>query len=271
MTLYNWDNCPATVYTQVSAIESLCKNYLKDSFIGMYVHGSLSLGQFNNEISDIDIIVVVSSKIEVNTRFSIIKELLDISNQPIAIEISFMTADVLTNWTYPPLFELHYSEGWRSQCTKAVSEEDTSMWENTYEDPELACHLTLVKKKGIHIYGEKIEDIIPDVPESHFISAIIGDAQLSLSQLSENPTYTILTPWRIIAFLETKQLFSKVQAGRWAIETYLDQPLSALVQQAIDQYETDNKPSFNFSESLLNQYIEKINEVLGQYDSKIVN
>lgn len=265
MKLYNWNNCPPTVSRQVSAVEVLCRHYLKDSFIGMYIHGSLSLGQFNEKISDIDIIVVVSSPIPINERYSIIKELLLISNQPHAIEISYITKEVLDNWVYPPLFELHYSEGWRERCSQAISKDDTSMWENTYNDPELACHLTLVKRNGIHIHGESIDNLIPNIPEHHFISSIISDSHLSLPQIYENPVYAILTPWRIIAYLDTKQILSKVQAGKWAMEAYLDEHLSQLVKQAIDYYETDNATEFNLSDELLNTYIGKVHQVLKAY------
>src|SRR5579871_2778969 len=86
--------------------------------VGVYLHGSLAMGCFNPNRSDVDLLVVTSAGMGAQTKRCIANLLLRSSGQPRPIEISFLYRDQLVPWTYPTPFDFHYSEDWR-HCYEA--------------------------------------------------------------------------------------------------------------------------------------------------------
>lgn len=253
--LYSWSTCPNDVKEQINRLSQLCQKHLANRLVGIYIHGSLSLGSFNVNKSDLDIVVVVRNPIPLDLRFELVKGLLTLSNQPVPLEISFMTTNALEHWTYPPPFELHYSEYWRSRYEHEVLKQNIAFWGETTTDADLACHLRLVKHYGIKVWGEEIETIIPSIPEQDFITAIVGDAVPTLESLKSNLLYGVLSACRVLAYFETKEIKSKPEAGRWMITQHLQPELVNLVEQACKVYEGTREQIDNVSEPLLLHFI----------------
>ena len=53
------------------------KEILKDNYVGVYFHGSLRLGSFNPNKSDLDFIIVVKEKIDYKTKEQIWDRMLE--------------------------------------------------------------------------------------------------------------------------------------------------------------------------------------------------
>ena len=49
-------------------ISKWLNDILKDNYVGVYFHGSLRLGSFNPDKSDLDFIIVVKEKIDAKTK-----------------------------------------------------------------------------------------------------------------------------------------------------------------------------------------------------------
>jgi streptomycin 3"-adenylyltransferase len=203
---------------------------------GIYIHGSLALHSFNPASSDIDVIVLVNDKIDLDTRYELIKELLRISLNPSPIEISFITRAAIEPWQHPTPFELHSSEYWRARYEERVAAGDKTFWAETPTDSDLACHLTLVRRYGIRIYGLPIDEAIPIVPEADFRSSILSDIGYSVNALHSNPVYGILTLCRVLSYLETREILSKREAGLWALRRIPD-TLRYIVNNAVEAYD----------------------------------
>ena len=53
MAQKHWKNCPANVQSQITAITAEIKKFLLKNLAGIYLHGSLAMGCFNPNKSDL--------------------------------------------------------------------------------------------------------------------------------------------------------------------------------------------------------------------------
>src|SRR5690242_19376551 len=120
MSQYSWATCPAGVRSQIERLLAITQDALQDNLTGVYLHGSLAMGCFNPERSDLDLLVITSEPMSVETKRALVEALLRLSGNPTPIEISFLSAADLMPWRYPTPFDLHYSEDWRSRCEQAL-------------------------------------------------------------------------------------------------------------------------------------------------------
>ncbi|MGX7109544.1 nucleotidyltransferase domain-containing protein [Facklamia miroungae] len=128
------------------------RNILNDNLVSVYLHGSAVMGCFNNQKSDIDLIVVVNQPL-VN---SVKKEYMDmvIKYNDLAPEKGIETSIILRKFCdpfiYPTPYDLHFSkihlERYKANPYKYVLNMNG-------EDIDLVAHITILKKRGICLYG----------------------------------------------------------------------------------------------------------------------
>ncbi|OEF98815.1 hypothetical protein BHF71_10840 [Vulcanibacillus modesticaldus] len=239
MAFYNWDNSPSSTKQQINRFIKLVTEQLTGNLIGIYLHGSLTMKCFNPEKSDIDLIVVTTEQMDISTKKKIIEELLVLSNNPHPIEVSFIINDDLKEWKYPTPFDLHYSEDWRNKYKKELIFEKWKEWNNKKEtDVDLAAHITIILQRGITLYGEAINTVFPDVPKEDYKDSILLDFKYALEGILQKPIYGILNSCRIYAYLTDYHIFSKQEAGMWAIEQ-LPGKYKELIKDTLEIYESD--------------------------------
>lgn len=233
---YDWENCPPYIKKVVEKLIRESKKIINENFVGFYVHGSLALGGFNPDRSDIDVLVVTNVSMMLHTKKMLAHLFLNDSNSPIPIEISFLSRDQLSVWKHPCPFDFHYSECWRERY-KSDLLNGTSKWLNAsiHTDPDLAAHITIINDKGICVEGAPIEEVFPMVPRSDYISSIMGDFKGCIQNIEDEPIYGILNGLRVYWYLEEGVISSKSEAGHWGLDV-LPQDLRRLVKQAIDVY-----------------------------------
>ena len=56
------------IYELMKQVNEWVKEILQDNYVGVYFHGSLRLGSFNPNKSDLDFIIVVKEKINSETK-----------------------------------------------------------------------------------------------------------------------------------------------------------------------------------------------------------
>jgi predicted nucleotidyltransferase len=54
---FGWSKAPADVRKQIERITQGLEDALPHALVGVYLHGSLALGCFNRELSDVDLVV----------------------------------------------------------------------------------------------------------------------------------------------------------------------------------------------------------------------
>jgi Domain of unknown function (DUF4111) len=223
---------PADVASLLSGIVVALRVGLGSNLVGIYLHGSLALGCFNPQVSDIDFLAVVHEPLGLNTKRNIVASLLKLSEAAPrkGLEMSIVMASQARHVTYPPPFELHFSPTWfrRYQGGRASLDAVTG-------DPDLAAHFVTTRARGIVLWGKPIAQVFGDVPDEYYIASILEDARDVLADMTSHPVYNVLNLCRVLAFLKQHKITSKLEAGEWALE-HLNDQYGSIIEQAVEEY-----------------------------------
>jgi streptomycin 3"-adenylyltransferase len=232
-----------TVKRQLGRFVTELKNILKDDLTGIYLHGSLAMGAFNPDSSDIDLLVVMKAGDGKELNDKLVKLLLKHSDAPAPIEISFLTESHLRNWEHPCAYEFHFSEDWRDRYA--------SGWrgpQDDRKDDDLAGHIAVLRNRGKILYGKSIEEVFPEVPVCDYLRSVLADLEWSIDEmLDENPAYAILNHCRTYAFVCERKILSKAEGGAWLLEgaPEIYQPI---LKEALDAYRDSSKVDLSAAE-----------------------
>lgn len=211
-----WANAPKEVRTQVETLAAGIKHVLDDALVGIYVHGSLALGCFNPQRSDVDVLVVTRRTIDERTQWQLAPVLLSSSTPrarprtaPYPLEISFLTEAQLRPWRYPTPYDVHFSESWRAWV-------EAGEWKRGGEDHDLAAHIRVVRDAGIALLGPDPREVFPEVPDDDFEDSLLRDFDWSREQ--NRSLYSVLSGSRIWAALTEGGLHSKASGAEWALQ-----------------------------------------------------
>lgn len=206
--------------------------------IGVYLHGSLAMGCFNPATSDIDLLVVTRHKIPITTKKSLVELLLFVSGSPQPVEISFLDQGDLVPWRHPTPFDLHYSEDWRKSFSEDLA---TNRWKHLDEqpqtDPDLAAHITVMRQRGIALWGEAIQTVFPPVPREDYLASIISDLKWARERLGQDAglAYGVLNSCRVYAYHRAGRIYSKDEAAVWAL-SHLPPEYHHIIRSALETY-----------------------------------
>ena len=226
------DSIPDNIQSLLAHIVEKFRLLLGENLVGVYLHGSLAMGCFNPRTSDVDFIVVVGEKLDIETKKAIIAFILELANAAPAkgLEFSVVLLGETQHFTYPTPFELHYSKAWH-----AVYQSEQADYEIPRRDPDLAAHVVMVRRRGLRLYGRPIDEVFGEVAEADYWASIAGDARDILSRVAENPVYSILNLCRVLAFKRERLITSKAEGGIWGLNN-LAPEYHPLIRQALHEY-----------------------------------
>lgn len=115
-------------------------------------------------------------------------------------------------------------------------------------DKDLAAHFTIIKKYGVVLYGEEINDVFADVPRKDYIDSIWYDVEGAGEDILEDPVYMILNLCRAAAFLKNDLILSKKQGGEWALQN-LSARYRTLISKALQSYMLGTEMDLNRMEA----------------------
>lgn len=233
------------------------RELLKDNLAGIYLHGSLAMNCFNLVSSDIDILVVSRDKVPVTVREAMAGIMLKVAPKapPKGIEMSVVTLHELKNFRHPMPFEFHFSNSWLEQYRK----KEVDLSEEGRVDSDLAAHLTIVKARGVTLYGEPLGAVIQAIPSEYYKASIQEDAKDILADMASNPVYNVLNLCRVQAFLEAGLITSKREGGEWALNRACGLQIR-IIKQALAEYAGESKSSWKVD--ALKQFGEEMAAVL---------
>lgn len=241
----HWEDCPQDVKRQAHLASQYLQDYLKDALTGVYVHGSLCLGAFYPERSDLDMLVIINRPLTVDERYRLMVAFLGFHQTPAPIEISVMLQEDLKDWKHPAPYQFHFSGYWRKRYADMVYWEDASFWdyEGDRTDMDLACHVSLTRQFGITLFGPPADEIFPAVPEADFWDSIRSGAEGLMREAAGEDSFCVeeaealgvVTLLRIWSYQEHGVFFSKAEAAEWAI-TKLTAKLCHIPRGAIEVY-----------------------------------
>ena len=269
MAQYHWDSCPTPVRTQIQAFCQQVHALLQDDLVGIYLHGSLAMRYFNPERSDIDLLVVTTMQMSVEMKHQIITRLLSLSNMPCPIETSFLILSELSPFEHPLLYDLHYSETWREQYTKELTDGTWQHWnDERRRDPDLTAHFMIARHRGITLYGKPIPEVLPLVPSEDYIGSILDDYRDAREGRTTNPVYFVLNACRVVAYLSEGHVYSKDEGGVYGLETF-PIPYHALLKQSLELYRGQRQDA-PFDEKMLGSFAGFIDRRVSSHQGKIV-
>ena len=85
-------------------------NIFENNLVGIYLHGSMAMGCFNEMKSDIDILVVLENEITDLQKKIFMDVIVALNDDAPAkgIEMSLVKSEYCKNFVYPTPFDLHF-------------------------------------------------------------------------------------------------------------------------------------------------------------------
>lgn len=223
------------------------KKIFGEELVGVYLHGSLAMGCFNSDRSDIDVLIVIKKNITDKQKMTFMEDIVELNKLAPSkgIELSIVRKEYCQVFLYPTPFELHFSN-MHLQWFKDNPIDYINKMQGT--DKDLAAHFTIIKKYGIILYGEEIEDVFADVPRENYIDSIWYDIEGAKEEIIENPVYIILNLCRVVAYLKDNLITSKKNGGQWALHN-LASEYQNIISSALQGYEYGKDVHINEEEA----------------------
>jgi len=215
-------------------ILSEIKVVLGNKLIAFYLEGSLVLGDFDENVSDIDLVAVLSSEVD-SSEFKKLKKMhTDFVKKHREwndrIEVCYITSPALSKVKSESHSVVNISPG--EPIHKVKTKKEWIM--NWY----------LTREKSITLFGQSAKDIIEPISKDEFINSV-KDHVRSWSNWVENmrerngqAAYTVLTLCRALYAYKNGDQVSKKQAANWAKEKYPQ--WSNIIDQAVKWREEKN-------------------------------
>jgi len=236
----SWQDCGGDIRSYVGGLVKLLADKLGSNLTGVYLHGSLAAGSWFPPKSDIDIIVVVYGGLtceqaaDVNLAIAKYAETRPVTG---SIELSVITLETARNVPEKMPFELHYSETWHEKILRGEV-----VYGGGLTDGDLPAHLTWVKKRGICLCGEPIDEVFGDVSWQSFTDSVREDFDWLAEgeNICEAPYYGVLNLCRVLQSVmeNDRKLLTKYEGARWAIEN-LPPEHRPVIQKALDIYSSN--------------------------------
>ena len=209
----------------------------KNPLTGIYLHGSMAMGCFNPQKSDIDLIVVVEGEISDGQKMRFMERVVRMNERaPVkGLELSVVQRRYCRPFVYPTPYGLHFSPAHLQWFRERPEEYVRNM---KGEDRDLAAHFTVINRYGIALYGEAVRDVFGEVPKRDYADSIWCDVRSAKEDIEGNAVYVILNLCRAAAFLREGLCLSKEGGGRWGV-TNIAVKYRGLISWALASYKSD--------------------------------
>jgi len=233
-----WGSCPDPARSQVDELTAWLRSALGPSLVGVYLHGSLAMGCFNQKASDNDLIVGAADGLGPAARRGLADHLLAQSGAPHPLEISVLSLAALRPWRHPAPYDFHYSESRRERFLESRVHGEVPPGG---VDPDLAAHVTVLLRRGVRVWGRPIAEVFPPVPRRDYLDSVRADLEWSRERWEGDPAYAVLNLARTCAFLADGSVLSKDEGGRWALAAMPDR-FAPLLSAALGRYAGNGNP-----------------------------
>lgn len=223
-----------TPYPDVNAVLlellSGVQTILESHFVGMYLFGSLTSGDFDQD-SDIDVVVVTDDEIsgDLFSALQAIHARINAGDSPwtIQLEVSYIPQHALRRYDPANALHPHIDRG-RGESL-GMMQHDSSWVVQRYT----------LRERGITLAGPAPQTLIDPVSPNDLRQAMLAILKGWALQILQDPaqikhrggqSYTVLSIYRILYTLQYGTVVSKPVAARWAQET-LDNQWTPLIER----------------------------------------
>ena len=179
------------IYELMKQFNEWVKEILQDNYVGVYFHGSLRLGSFNPNKSDLDFIIVIKEQMDSKTKELIWDKMLE--NEKLfpkkGFEFSVVLEENCTNIKHPIAYELHGSRDW----IERYKEDKTIAINDDYKvDPDLASHFNVINVPNDKMdFGKPSKEVFSKVPKEYIIDSNYSDTLDCVEEIVNNPEILI--------------------------------------------------------------------------------
>ena len=220
------------------------RTILDNKLTGIYLHGSMAMGCFNSDKSDIDLIAVIEKDISFSQKLLLMNEITAANEHapPKGIEISVVKREYCNPFVYPTPFELHFSPVHLERYRRSPDDYVRNM---NGTDKDLAAHFTVINNYGKAICGEEIRNVFGKVPEEFYIDSVYYDLKNAPSDILTDPVYVILNLCRTLAYVKENKCCSKAEGGRYVSENANLPSDREIIDKALECYSSDKIMTIN--------------------------
>lgn len=212
---------------------ALCREVFGDQLTGVYLHGSMAMGCFRAQKSDIDLIVVAESALTDAQKRLFLQGVLALNREAPekGLELSVVERRFCNPFVYPTPYEFHFSNA----HLELAQNQEAYLRTLQGTDKDLAAHFTILNRYGVTLFGAPVKDVFASVPARDYIDSIWCDVENAAADIADNPVYVTLNLCRVLAYLREGLVVSKRDGGKWGIKN-VPQPYCAVVEQALLRY-----------------------------------
>ena len=220
----------ATPYSDVNVILDLLlssiQRILGPKLVGFYLYGSLVVGDFDHESSDIDLLATTSFDLD-EEEFDALQQMHhDLAHNyqdwDDRIEVAYLSVAALKTY--------------RSQASKIAIISPGEPFHIKDAGSDWLINWYLVREKGKTLFGPSPVTLIDPISRAEFLHAVREQAiawreWIRHTRLRREQAYAILTMCRALYTLKLEEYPSKKQAALWAQKELPE--WSSLIQQAL--------------------------------------
>jgi len=173
-----------------------------------YLHGSVALGGWNAERSDVDILFVVADEIGAKAVAAIGDLLLASHGPGRGLECSVVTSSQAARPGPPYPFILH--------CGRDAGAQRLYLGSEMPGDNDLLMHYAVCREAGITLSGPPPLDCIGAVPRQAILTYLADELEWGLANGAES--YAVLNACRAVEYLDGGRIVSKVAGGMAALD-----------------------------------------------------
>lgn len=219
----------------LSGMKSGLRELLKENPVGVYLHGSLTMGAFQPTKSDIDVIVTVDRPLNDVIRDDLRNRvgILPIPAAASGLDLSVLSADVARRLTD--------DSRWEALIRVSRTFSGQEAFEGAHSDPFLFVDVALLRQYGVALAGPSIEKSFAPVNARLILKSCAENCRIWANRDTfHDPSGGVLSVCRAWRYLEEGSLVSKLEAGEWARSKLED---SALVDAALAKWRGDMSQS----------------------------
>ncbi|PLP99046.1 aminoglycoside adenylyltransferase family protein [Cupriavidus pauculus] len=209
---------PADISEQALLACAVIARHLGGTLIGIHLFGSAVDCGLKSR-SDIDLLVIVRTRLEESARRALMLDLLTISVPPgsdgrwRALEVTLVARDEVVPWRYPARREIQFGEWLRADLQAGIVEPPVF-------DHDLAILLTKARQHGVALVGPPTAALLDAVPAQDFNRALRDTvAQWNTeADWQDDERNVVLALARIWYSAVTGKIAPKDVAATWVLE-----------------------------------------------------
>ena len=197
----------------LTAIKREYSTLLTKNLVGIYLHGSIVLGSYNDRTSDLDYIIVVRKPLDIVEKLNLMQ--ITMANLwPISpknkLEFHVVLQSEISDISGPIHYDFHFS---KLHLPEYLANPEEYILKMNGIDRDLLAHVKVINQSGVALFGDDPENVFGKISDYLYLEGVYTDICDSIDVWKNNPRYYILNLCRTLAYLKSGTVLSKERGG----------------------------------------------------------